>query len=233
MHFFKFVFAFISVGGATYAFIKLNEAPAWLKAVSLLMAVSAFIFALPELPRAIEAVKESGQKIVAMLPPLPSAPIAQARSTPTYSSPPIYEPPTIAYSPPKTYDPPAQTYTPPQTTYAPPAKCVAVVLATGGGFGLSAGTQTCNEILERARNNCNSQVSGCGNYATSFDWVAGVHCIERTGNGRRWNSFAGQGSTEDAAFEHARALAANKGFGRVTCMRRVSMSSAMSVANRY
>lgn len=226
MHFFKFVFAFLSVGGATYAFIKLNETPPWLKMVSIMMGLAAIIIALPELPKAIDAVNESAKKFVAMLPSFPSAPIAQASSsTPTYAPPNTYEPPVPTYTPPKTYEAPQIPYTPP--------KCIALVMATAGGFGLSSGAHSCDDLLQRARNNCNSNAMGCGNYATGTDWVAGVHCLEYMGNRRRWNSFAGRGSTEDAAFEHALSLAANQGFGRGTCNRRVSMSSEMTVANRY
>lgn len=234
MHFFKFVFAFLSVGGATYAFIKLNETPAWLKAVSFLMAAAAVIIALPELPRGIDAIGEAAKKIAQLIPsPSVSRPAASTASSYT---PPSYDPPAPTYTPPQTYTPPAQAYVPPASsqTYTPPAKCAALVMAAGGGYGISTGSGTCSERLERARNTCNSYGNNnCGAYATSRNWVAGVHCVESTGNGRRWNSFVGLGDTESEAFQHAFNVASQRGFGRGDCHRKVSISSSGGPENRY
>jgi hypothetical protein len=213
MQFFKVVFAFLSVGGATYAFIKLNETPAWLKAVSILMAVAAIIIALPDLPRGIDALKESGQKLGKLLPPAPSPS--------TYR----YEPSEVRTSPRQTYTAPSEPLR--QTTYTPPApKCAAVVMASNGSWGGSVGSGLkCSDRLQRARTSCNSHagMGTCGPYAAGGAWVAGIHCNMRMQNGRRWGSFARPGASESEAFDSAFAAAAPNGFARISCVRRVAL----------
>jgi hypothetical protein len=238
MQFFKVVFAFLSVGGATYAFIKLNETPPWLKLVSIVMAVAALIVALPELPRGIDAIQESTKKIAQMLPSLPRIPVAiSVPSNPNYVPSTPYVPEPQTYTPPQTISPPVQTYSPPVQTYVPPPpKCAALVMSTGGGWGVSAGFgSSCDEDLERARSTCNSYAASgtCGTYATSNGWVAGVYCLEQMRSGKRWNSFAGLGSTESEAFERALTLAAGHSFNRRDCRRKVSLSAEGRNANRY
>jgi hypothetical protein len=237
MQFFKVVFAFLSVGGATYAFIKLNETPPWLKLVSIVMAVAALIVALPELPRGIDAVQESIGKIAQMLPSLPRIPTAiSIPSNPNYVPSTPYVPEPQTYTPPQTISPPVQTYTPPVQTYVPPPQCAALVMTTAGAWGSSAGSGlSCDERLERARSTCNSHTANgtCGSYATNKGWVAGVYCLEQMRTGKRWNSFAGFGSTESEAFEHALTLAAGHGFNRWNCSRRVSLSAEGGSPNRY
>jgi hypothetical protein len=58
----KFVFAFIAVGGATYAIFKFDkDAPRWLKNVSYIMALAALITAIPALPQAFQVVQQGLQ----------------------------------------------------------------------------------------------------------------------------------------------------------------------------
>jgi hypothetical protein len=63
VHFVKLSFALFSIGGASYALIKADQAAGWVKFASILMAVAALTLALPELPRAIDGVVASGVKI--------------------------------------------------------------------------------------------------------------------------------------------------------------------------
>src|SRR4051812_28329192 len=74
---FKAVFAFLSVGGATYTFLHLNKAPAWLKFATVTMAVAALLLALPELPKGIDGIAESARKIAAMFPAPPPSVVTQ------------------------------------------------------------------------------------------------------------------------------------------------------------
>jgi hypothetical protein len=93
----KVGFAFISVGGATYSLIKLNELPGWFRAVAIMMAVAALVVAIPELPRVIEALQETGSKIQEIFfahpdvrnpAPTPSVP-SPSSSPPTPLPPPV------------------------------------------------------------------------------------------------------------------------------------------------
>lgn len=63
MHFFKVTIAFISLGGATFALLAMDRAPGWVKFVSVALAISTLIVALPDLPRAIDAIKEAFDKL--------------------------------------------------------------------------------------------------------------------------------------------------------------------------
>jgi hypothetical protein len=95
MSLFKFVLAFFSVGmgGVTFTLIKMNKAPLWLKVVSLMMATATLIFALPELPRGFDAVRETWGKIDELLSrrsarvPTASPPSLSASDPPIRSSP--------------------------------------------------------------------------------------------------------------------------------------------------
>jgi hypothetical protein len=237
MHAFKFVFAFLSVGGATYAFIKLNEAPLWLKLVSGVMAVAALIIALPELPRAVEAIKETADKVVAMLPSRPAPATAPSiQYQPQIATPPAptYTAPTPIRAPtPAIYTPPPQPYPP---AAAPTPKCAALVMGTRGGWGASSGTGlTCVERVDRARNTCTAHVStgDCGNYASGRGWVAGVHCNAPIATGRKWNSFAASGDSEPEAFQRAFAVATSRGFDPSNCRRIVAISADGGQPRRY
>jgi hypothetical protein len=81
----KFIFAFLSIGGAGYALIKVNETPFWLKAVIVMTAIAAFIVALPDLPRGFDAARETWNKIEPYLPHRSTPPTTTP--TPTVPSP--------------------------------------------------------------------------------------------------------------------------------------------------
>jgi hypothetical protein len=222
MHFFKFAVSFLAVGGATYALIKINEAPPWLIAATLAMAIAALITSLPYLPQAIDAIESAAKKIAAMVP-----------ATPPPARPPVrQEPSTPRYEPPQ----PAPEYRPPRIETPPPPqpKCAALVMSNQGGWGGSSGRGlTCAERLERARSSCGAHTSGqCGNYAAG-PWVAGIHCGIRMAHGVRRNSFAGYGTTEEAAFARAYQHASAQGFPPQSCKRRVALSADEAAPRRY
>ena len=82
MYLFKIAVAFLSVGGAGYALIKINEFPFWLKAVCVMTATAALIAALPELPKGFDAVHETWNKIDALLPHRSTSSLPTAASPP-------------------------------------------------------------------------------------------------------------------------------------------------------
>ncbi len=206
MHLVKIVFSFLAVGGAAYALIRLDAAPAWLKAVSLTMAFAALIIALPHLPQAIDALGDSGRKIAELF-PSPSLPRQE-------------------YVRPWPAPEPRQVYTPPLS------RCAAIAVSNRGAGGWSHGAGTCVERLQRARILCEARTNGqCGGYAHG-PWVAAVHCIIRNQHGYRQNSFAGWGTSEHGAFDRAFAHAASQGFHSTYCSRKVAVSAERG-ANRY
>jgi hypothetical protein len=68
MYLFKVVFAFLSVGGASYALIKAEKVPAWVKASVSLMSLTALIVAFTELPQAVDGLREGSRKIAELMP---------------------------------------------------------------------------------------------------------------------------------------------------------------------
>lgn len=222
MQLIKLSLSFLAVGGATYAVFKVKEAPAWLVAAILAMAAATLITALPELPRAVDAVIRAGEKIFDL-----AASRRSSNQVPTREAP---------YSAPREFTPPAQPEPYPPTVVAPSQrpKIAAIVMSNRGGWASSQGIgQTCQERLDRARETCNSRVAGqCGNYACG-PWVVGIHCGNREPRRIVRNSFAASGATEDDAFGRVFEYAAARGFPYWSCRKRVSISADETAPRKY
>ena len=227
MNLFKFSLSFLAVGGATYALIRIKEAPPWLIAATLAMAAAALISALSDLPRAIDAIETARKKFGELrLPTYPDSGGPRRR-----------EPPPAPSSPASRYEDrrtPPEARRPPFTIPAPPRKCAALVMSNLGGWGASSGSGlTCRERLDRARATCGTHSTGrCRNYAAG-PWVAGIHCANSTLYAIRRNSFAGSGPTETEAFARAYQHAADGGFLLLSCRKRVALSADEQLPRRY
>jgi len=220
MQLFKFTLSFLAIGGASYALIKLNEAPAWLIAATLAMAGAALITSLPELPRAIAAVQQTMKTLT--------------ESRPTLSTLRQYsEPVSATKPPPSSTELWVQRRDEPVRRAPQEQKCAALVMSALGGWGGSAGSDLpCSGRLSRAQETCRRQVGVCGNYAVGR-WVAGIHCRIRTPNSIRRNSFAGYGNTEANAFARAYQHSSTHGFHPAVCKRTVSLSAEGGAPRRY
>jgi len=210
MHLVKFTIAFLAVGGTTYALFKLNDAPGWLKAISVLMALAAILAVLPELPRGVEALRQSG-RLVSEIFSAQSAPLAR-------------------------HDSVNAVRRPQEQAASSPMQCAAIAMSNTGGWGGSAGAGlSCPERLERAHIACKSILSDgqCSSHAMGWTWVAGVHCLTRVSNEQYRNSFVRSGESEAIAFENAFAAATINGFDRESCRRKIAISSEEGTERRY
>jgi hypothetical protein len=206
MHFFKLALSFLAIGGATYALIKIEKAPAWLVAASILMALATLITALPQLPGAIDGLVNAIKKLDEMI--RPQRPEGE------------YEPGSSAKT----------TF-----MYAPfPTRCAALVMSPDGAWGASFGSGLdCSTRLERARSLCADNADGwCDSYATGL-WVAGIYCRVRAPYRIRRYSFVGDGTSESEAFAHAFEQAADRGFYPHVCRHRVAVSADAKAPRRY
>jgi hypothetical protein len=63
MNLLKVAFAFVSVGGASYALFAAKEMPGWLKAIIVMLAATGVMLSLHELPRAVESVETAARRV--------------------------------------------------------------------------------------------------------------------------------------------------------------------------
>ncbi len=83
MYLFKFSLAFLSIGGASYALFKAEQAPLWVKFVAILMAIAMMVAALTDLPRAVDGVVQASLKVRSLLISLaPTVQPSQAQTVP-------------------------------------------------------------------------------------------------------------------------------------------------------
>jgi hypothetical protein len=236
MQFFKFVVAFLSVGGTSYALFGAREIPNWLKIVIVTLTIVTVVAFLPDLPKAIEGIREAGRLISKLLPDL-HRPEPLRRSEPTPAPAPAATPPAPVITKPST-DAPSVTFAWPPASSAPtpPPKCVALVMSARGAW--STGSGSCSRLqdgLGKLRQRC-AGMSGtpCEAWASSPKWVAGVVCRAPAGpGGWRGNSFPAHGGSEAEAFQRAFNAASMRGFPNVYCKRAVSQSADDQQARRY
>ena len=221
MQLIKIIFAFLAVGGSSYAIFKISqEAEPWVKVVSLIMAIAALLVALPYLPQAVDGVTEGAKRVYALLPDHTTVPAVSPLTSPPYSAPPSGNNIT--------------TFVPvPQPPQPPAIRVAALVMTNRGAWGSTHGGSTCGIEVQRARDQCSAHSNGaiCG--ASSCDrWVAGIACMLQGPRGRRGNAFAGGGVSEHAAFQIAFGYAASQGFPSAYCHRVVAVSGDAGV-RRY